>query len=230
MFEPAEERRDREVTMGPGLLAVLALGLVTLCGVCFVFGYAVGHRSSQPAAVTPVASAPPASALTASNQPKPSATQDGFQPAAAPAMSPDASPAASPDASTAANPVAPPANPQASTAGGTPATPAGEAPAVVQTALPAAQAAGQPIAANGVVHPALAPGSRWMVQIAAVSQAEDADVLLSALRQRGYAVAVRHDPVDNLLHVQVGPFASHDAAMAMRQRLLNDGYNAIVQP
>lgn len=69
-----------------------------------------------------------------------------------------------------------------------------------------------------------------MVQIAAVSQAEDADVLLSALRQRGYNVSVHRDPIDNLLHVQVGPFTSHNDAAAMRQRLLNDGYNAIIQP
>ena len=69
-----------------------------------------------------------------------------------------------------------------------------------------------------------------MVQIAAVSHPEDADVLVGALRRRGYAVAVRRDPTDNLMHVQVGPFSSHDEASAMRQRLLNDGYNAVIQP
>jgi hypothetical protein len=30
--------------------------------------------------------------------------------------------------------------------------------------------------------------------------------------------------------VQIGPFANRDEAWAMRQKLLNDGYNAIVQP
>ena len=69
-----------------------------------------------------------------------------------------------------------------------------------------------------------------MVQIAAVSHPEDADVLVSALRKRGYAVSVHRDPVDALMHVQVGPFASHSDAAVMRQKLLNDGYNAIVQP
>jgi cell division septation protein DedD len=69
-----------------------------------------------------------------------------------------------------------------------------------------------------------------MVQIAAVSHAEDADVLVSALRKRGYVVSSRRDPADNLLHVQVGPFATHADASAMRQRLLNDGYNAIIEP
>jgi cell division septation protein DedD len=69
-----------------------------------------------------------------------------------------------------------------------------------------------------------------MVQIAAVSHPEDADVLVSALRKHGYAVAVHRDPADALIHVQVGPFASRTDAAAMRQKLLNDGYNAIVQP
>ena len=69
-----------------------------------------------------------------------------------------------------------------------------------------------------------------MVQIAAVSHSEDAEVLVGALRKRGYAVTSRRDPTDGLLHVQIGPFANRTEASAMRQKLLNDGYNAIVQP
>ena len=69
-----------------------------------------------------------------------------------------------------------------------------------------------------------------MVQVAAVSHDEDAQVLVSSLRKRGYNVSVRHEQQDTLSHVQVGPFASRDAAKAMRQKLLDDGYNAIVKP
>jgi DedD protein len=69
-----------------------------------------------------------------------------------------------------------------------------------------------------------------MVQIAAVSHPEDAEVLVSALRKRGYAVSVHRDPLDALMHVEVGPFATSSDATAMRQKLLNDGYNAIVRP
>ena len=68
-----------------------------------------------------------------------------------------------------------------------------------------------------------------MVQIAAVSRAEDADVLVIALRKRGYAVTERRELGDNLIHVQTGPFASRNDANTMRQKLLNDGYNAIMQ-
>jgi cell division septation protein DedD len=69
-----------------------------------------------------------------------------------------------------------------------------------------------------------------MVQIAAVSHSEDANVLVNALRRRGYSVSVRRDPLDGLLHVQVGPFTNRNDANTMKMKLLNDGYNAIVEP
>jgi cell division septation protein DedD len=68
-----------------------------------------------------------------------------------------------------------------------------------------------------------------VVQIAAVSHQEDANLLVSTLKRRGYAVVVRNDPRDKLLHVQVGPFATRQDAEAMRQRLAGDGFNAIVK-
>ena len=232
LFEPAEEKRDREVTLGPGMMAILAIGLLTLCGVCFLFGYGVGHRSPQTSLIQAI-STPPPPALGASNQPKPSATADGFQPAAtapadnsgAAALNPSATNPAAASALPATAATAPAGTPAASATSAT--TPA----SVVQTALPANNVAGQPIASNGVVHPALAPPpTGWMVQIAAVSQTEDASVLVVALRRRGYSVSVRRDPADNLMHVQVGPFTLRADAAAMRQRLLNDGYNAIIEP
>jgi cell division septation protein DedD len=68
-----------------------------------------------------------------------------------------------------------------------------------------------------------------MVQIAAISNAADADVLVRALEKHGYSVTVRHAPTDTLMHVQVGPFANRADAIAMRQKLLADGYNAILK-
>jgi cell division septation protein DedD len=69
-----------------------------------------------------------------------------------------------------------------------------------------------------------------MVQIAAVTDVEDADVLVGALRKHGYAVTARREPADNLIHVRIGPFSTREDALRWRQKLLNDGYNAIVQP
>ena len=76
----------------------------------------------------------------------------------------------------------------------------------------------------------MGPGAPIVVQIAAVSHHEDADVLISALSRRGYTVAIRQEPQDKLFHVQIGPFASKKESDAMRQRLQADGYNnAIVK-
>jgi cell division septation protein DedD len=79
------------------------------------------------------------------------------------------------------------------------------------------------------VPPAL-PAVPLMVQIAAVSNPEDASVLTSALRKRGYAVTALRGPADNLIHVAIGPFYSRDEANRWRVMLLNDGYTAIIKP
>lgn len=70
---------------------------------------------------------------------------------------------------------------------------------------------------------------RAMVQIMTLSSSEDAESLVAALKRHGYSVAVNHDPMDSLLHLEVGPFASRTDAETMRHKLLLDGYNAIVR-
>ncbi len=245
-LEPLEKRRDRELTLGPTMLALLGLGLFTLCGVCFVFGYAVGQHGSPTTPATPTAgvSTAASAAGTAQNpavQSKPAPSQNSFQARTA-AQAPAASvtedsanqtsdsgqPAQSEPIST--KPAQSSAPPSSSVQ-----TPA----SVVQAALPGQSGGTQAAVVTGtVVKPALTQSSvpsgtqsgTWMVQIAAVSHPEDADVLVSALRKHGYAVSVHRDPIDALMHVQVGPFATHNDAAAMRQKLLNDGYNAMVQP
>jgi len=72
--------------------------------------------------------------------------------------------------------------------------------------------------------------SALMIQVATVSRQEDADILISALSKRGYTATARHDPADNKLHVQIGPFSNRNDATAMSKKLLHDGYNSIVQP
>lgn len=66
------------------------------------------------------------------------------------------------------------------------------------------------------------------MQVAAVSHQADADMLVSALRRKGYQV-VSAPGADALVHVQVGPFATQKDAAAMRDRLASDGYNAIIK-
>ncbi len=69
----------------------------------------------------------------------------------------------------------------------------------------------------------------FMVQVAAVSSQDVADIELAALKKDGYAVVVRREPQDQLLHIQIGPFATRKDADAMRQRVIGDGFNAIVK-
>jgi cell division septation protein DedD len=76
---------------------------------------------------------------------------------------------------------------------------------------------------------AAVPAGAFVVQVAAVSSQDVADILVSSLQKKGYAVAVHQVPQDKLLHVQIGPFADRAAADAMRQRVLADGFNAIVK-
>src|SRR5437764_12711927 len=83
-FDPVQtERSDRELTLGPFVLTLLGCGLFTLCGLCFVFGYSVGHRYAETS--TAVSVPPPVTGLrsqAASLQTKPAAGQSGAQPQA----------------------------------------------------------------------------------------------------------------------------------------------------
>lgn len=214
-MEQAPAKRDTELTLSSGMLLAIFFGLVLLCGLCFGLGYTVGRRGTQPlAAVNAQPAAGTLQAEPGSSQAKPSANTE----------TPQALPPASTDAEEQP-----------------PATPSGTAPTAAAETLPAPVQASA-ASSEPMVHPALAsaaavnqPGQpaaagSLMVQIAAVSNAEDADVLTSALRKRGYTVTARRDPADNLIHVRIGPFATAAEANSWKMKLLNDGYNAIVQP
>ena len=213
-FEPVQSQRsDSEITLGPFMLTLIGCGLFALCGLCFVFGYSIGHRNAETSSTISVPP-PTAPALSrpANSQSKPTAGQSGYQ-APPPADATDSG-ATSDTGSTAAA--------HASSSG---AASGGASDGAAQNAQPAA------LPTAGTVQPALSSQSTGiMVQIAAVSHQEDSDVLVGALRKRGYAVTAHRDPTDGLLHVQIGPFANRNEAFAMRQKLLNDGYNAIIQP
>jgi cell division septation protein DedD len=77
--------------------------------------------------------------------------------------------------------------------------------------------------------PAISPNGAYMVQIAAVSSQEIADIELAALKKYGFDVVVRHEPQDQLLHIQVGPYATRKDAQAMQAIVLAHGFNAIVK-
>ncbi len=227
-----EEENDSEITLNATTLLGIFFGLVLICGVFFGFGYSVGRRGTEtPAANPPAAStniadedATPSSAHT----PKPSA-MESLQAASSPSDTSDANTVTEPVDADSNAPTAAPA-PKAKQAVLTPAPASKPSPAsaaapppatVKQASLPVVSASNPtPLTSNGAI----------MVQIAAVSHQEDANALVSALRQHGYTVSVRNEPQDKLLHVQVGPFPTRDTAKATRAKLLADGYNAILKP
>jgi DedD protein len=196
----------------------LFFGLVLLCGLCFGLGYSVGHRSAQQAsAASQLPTTGPAPLAASGSAAKPSATTQ----AAAPQPTQNTSTPS--DSAQPANAVAVPiAAPESPKQGTQPASQPQVRPAlpVVQTSAPQAQN----------THPAQAAAAALTVQIAAVSHQEDADVLVGALRKRGYEVGAHREGSDNLIHVRIGPFKSRDEANRWRMKLLNDGYNAIIQP
>jgi len=219
---------DREISLGMPTILGIFFALALVCAGFFAFGYNMGRKSAQNApgpadavAGTAVSSAKPAAgslfgqpavlvAKPADDLPAP--------PTTAPTTQPDA--AAQPDATQT------PSTPSSS-------TPSSPTPSIVKNAATPANATtaiGNP--PTSTPQPATGnqqPATGFMVQIAAVSSQEIADIEVAALKKDGYDVVIRHEPQDQLLHIQVGPFANRKDAEAMRANVLAHGFNAIVK-
>jgi len=227
--EPAEPRRDTELTMGFGSLFGLFACLVLLCALCFWLGYRVGYRGREP---SPAATSQPAtraatgssSAILAS---KPSASEQSTpaSPSEAAGSEPqNLSPGQASPASVQLKqqPVQPAAQQtaQAPVQAASPVRPALTAGTAQPAALPAAS----------TVKPALVSDAPLMVQIATLRSSDDAAVLIGALRKRGYEASMGRVQSDGLYHVRIGPFHSRDDAEAIEKKLFKDGYNEQIQP
>jgi cell division septation protein DedD len=201
------DRDNHELTLSTGMILGIFFGLVLLCGLFFGFGYKMGNHKTAPA-----------QAASAENAPTLAANFSGFKPSAGSPASGSASAAVQ---SVAPAPVE--TSPAADTSGNA-AGPAAVAPVVrpnpttPSSTIPPALTPAPPIAAGGFV-----------VQVAAVSHQEDAELLVNALRAKGYPVSAHTEPQDNFFHIQVGPFSNLKDADAAKQRLLADGYQPIVK-
>lgn len=194
------KRTERELTLSTGMILGIFLVLVLLCGAFFGFGYKMGSRTKEPLPVS--------TATTDGSQPP--TDFNSFKPAAgSPA---GGSTPSTTDATTDTTPTA---------TTGTGSSAATEpAPAVVN---PASTAAPAPAPAQP------AAGGTYVVQVAAVSHEEDAQLLVNALKAKGYPVSAHTEPQDKFFHIQVGPFASMKDATAAKQRLVADGYQPIIK-
>jgi DedD protein len=207
--------RDREISLGTTTILGIFFVLALLCAVFFGFGYSMGRRSVQTIAG---ASETTAASDSTSSKPSPAAAHSSNETADGNGTADSTAPSSATGGKT--SPATAAARPQPSPS----VQPAGNS-AIKPVSMP------RPATSTTTPpSPVTVPGlGIAIVQVAAVSHQEDADVLASALKKHGYAVTVRQEPQDKLLHVQVGPFPSKKDAEAMRQRLLADGYNAIVK-
>ena len=193
------EPADHEISLGTPTILGIFFALALVCAAFFGFGYTMGRKSSQSTASIPADS----NASTVTGAAKPTAGSP-----VAPKTPPQI-----PDSAV----VVPTSAPVAATP-----TPKGTSPAdgMIVGDKPPAPA---PVSAGPQ-----AAGS-FVVQVAAVSSQDVADIELAALQKKGYNVAVHHEPQDKLLHIQIGPFHDKKEAEAMRQRVIADGFNAIVK-
>jgi cell division septation protein DedD len=215
---------DREVTLNTGIVLALFFALALICAVFFGFGYSMGRKSAQGTAAG-------ADSSTTSSPTTDTPTSTTYKPA-------PGSPAIQAIPGYMSQSEANQANEKAGAPTVTPITRATEKPApvteaAIETPRPAPVVRTPPPVAAPAVDTAPPPAPDGVgttyVQIAAVSHQEDADVLLSALKRRGYKVIQRTEPSDKLIHVQIGPFSARKDAEATRQKLLADGYNAFLK-
>ena len=217
LYESGEQ--EREISLSTTTILGIFFALALLCAVFFGFGYSMGRKSAQP--VTS-----PAEVTTRSEN-------SGSKPAPGSPASPSTSSAGRQAAGETQSAIVPLDAPNAA------AQDSSQTPTPVKAIVPSprsdmpAEVTFRPVSKPVAIVPVAAalpsPGSS-VVQVAAMSHQEDADVVAVDLKRRGYTVAVRHEPQDKLFHVQIGPFASKKEADAMRQRLQTDGYNnAIVK-
>ncbi len=233
--EEEEETTAREITLSTASLLGIFFGLVLICGVFFGFGYSLGRGTEQGAQAASLRTGPGSNAAESDDTTSAPVQQPA---AAAPAKSQDDAQAPAQAALPVTVRHAKPDDAEETSGEDAAAAPSKHVSQALVAATGSAVAQ-KPfsrvmppvtVAAPPAPSAALAPGTgKPMVQIAAVARQEDADVLVSALRQRGYGVVVRNEPQDNLLHVQVGPFADRNQATAIKQKLLSDGYNAIIK-
>lgn len=197
-----DEMQETEVTLSTGKLLAMFFGAAVICAIFFSFGYAVG-KNSAPAAGVAIMDSSSLSTVSTSGGAKPGPSR-----------------AADPNAST-----------QLPCLGSEPGCVKQDA----QQPASADQAKSDqppPELATNSGEQKLAPpqtNGGFIVQVAAVSKAEDAEALKAALEKKQYPVFVVDNSASHLYHVQVGPFPDQKDAEAMKSKLSQDGYNAILK-
>lgn len=225
--EEEVESKASEITLSTASLLGIFFGLVLICGVFFGFGYSLGRGmgSGSQAKVSETQPAGAEDTTAVTNSPAPALAPD---PVAAPVTTAQLD---SPQSDSAQVSHLPTVKAETANQGiAKPETAEEDAPAKPVTPVSSKPSPGKEAPAyTPQVDTPSSYGGKPVVQIAAVTRPQDAYTLVSALRKHGYGAVIHSDPQDKLLHVQVGPFADRTQASAMQQKLLSDGYNAIIK-
>ena len=219
---------DREISLGTGTILAIFFALALICAIFFGLGYTMGRKSAAQAAVLSAAPTEPVANSSTFSSFKPSAGSTGAQSSTGLKKDPETKPAQAPKDPDDEIVTTPVSDSEDSSKPARAITVARKETAQQTTPAPIVRQSPAPAPSPNAM-PTINPNGTSIVQVAAVSHQEDADVLISALKRRGYTVFIRQEPQDKLLHVQIGPFATKKDAEAMRQHLLADGYNAIVK-
>jgi cell division septation protein DedD len=201
----SDQVRDTEITLSTGKLLGVFFFLAILCGVFFTMGYMLGKSTGGSGQTVIVGTVPSGGSSAGKPAAGNKAAQSQPQTPSQDASTSGAS-ATGADASTAKNPDASASQPSS-------------------TSKPPDQSSSQSASADGKN----TTGGSFMVQVAAVSKQEDAEILKSALQKKQYPVFIATSTGDPLFHVQVGPFTDRKDAEAMKAKLAADGYGAIVK-
>ncbi|MGC2697150.1 MAG: SPOR domain-containing protein [Candidatus Angelobacter sp.] len=200
----SDQAQDREITLSTGKLLGIFFSLAIVCGVFFTMGYLLGKSTSVGGRTEIVGAVP------SGNGAKPSAGNK------TPITTTQSCPPGSLDCAPTGS------NSNTSTAGKASDIPASQPPSAGNAPDQSSSQSATADNKNG------APGS-FMVQVAAVTKQEDAEILKTSLQKKQYPAFISNSAGDPLFHVQVGPFTDKKEADAMRVRLSGEGYNPIVK-
>ncbi|HEY7402810.1 MAG TPA: SPOR domain-containing protein [Candidatus Angelobacter sp.] len=198
--------QDREITLSTGKLLGIFFALAIVCGVFFTMGYLLG-KSNTAGGRTEITGAVPTGG---SSTGKPSAANKTPE-TITQTCPPGSSDCAQTQAASSSAPAGKTSDQQTSNS---------------QTANKASDQSNASSAGTEIKPGA---GGSFMVQVAAFTKQEDADITKTALQKKQYPAFVASSAGDPLFHVQVGPFTDRKDADAMRTRLVGEGYNAIVK-
>jgi len=213
--------QDREITLGTATVLGIFFGLAILCAAFFGFGYSLGSKHNAPSGIANGEELPTRTFSGSKPAPGSPAGSNPYAPVVASGQIPSGTAVSSPAPSST---VAPRTLITPAGAADPPSAPGSEELAVKPARTPPPAA----VVPAGAISAPL-PAQQLVVQVAALSHQEDAELIRTTLERRGYTVAIRPDPQDKLLHVQIGPFSNRKDAEAMRQKLLADGFNAYIK-